>query len=109
MFQNALDADALFCDPVLQALNQHNFDPVMPPVLKASRSIILKKCDLIVYDNSTKVIQEEVEKNNAWPKVREAFKFENSRTIKIVFTNAVMSKLCLEDSIFMFDLFIPGM
>lgn len=107
-FPTLSDADGLFRYDTLQSLTKSNFDPIMPPQIKANLSVLIKKCDPIIFENTCDDIRSEIEERNKWSKVREVIKIGNSKILKIVFETSSICKRCLCDGLFMFSLFVPS-
>lgn len=101
-------ADTLFSDEVHDALVSCHFEPVMPPELKAKRCIILRRLDNIIYENDPTDIAKEIENNNHWSRVKDVFKFPNSRAIKVTFSSAEMAVKSTSSGLCLYHLYIPS-
>ena len=104
------DADSLFSPEIKSALAQHEFIPVMPPELRAKKSVIIPRTDDLIYEWSPDNIKEEIIKNNLWigDDLETVYKFPNSSTLKLTFTQTKHAKKCTEKGIKAFDISIPG-
>lgn len=68
---------------------QKNFTPVMPPQLKANRSVLIFKVENHIFKNSEEDIKEEILKHNEWvEEISQVYKFPNTNTLKISFTES---------------------
>jgi len=100
------EAEKLFNVQVLTSLSDGGFTPVLPAQLKSNRSVIIRKIDSHIFDNTEALIKTELINCNSWCTVGEIIKFNNS--IKIVFTSSEMADKCLSVGLSMFRLHIPG-
>lgn len=107
---NEQHADSIFSIETKQELAQNEFTPVMPPELKAKKSVIIPRVDDLIYEWSAVQIKEELEKNNSWigEDLETVYKFPNSSTIKITFTQTKFAKKCIETGLKAFYISIPG-
>ena len=69
--------------------------PVLPPDLKAKRSVILWRCDNQIL-NKKEDIRTEIEKQNVCVKVQDIFKYDCSKNIKVTFENQHLPLLLQE-------------
>ena len=58
---------------------------ILPPDLKAKRSLILRRCDDQILNQREEDIKSEIEKQNDCVKVQEIFKYNSSKNIKVTF------------------------
>ena len=86
------DADAIFESSILDALHNEEFIPLLPPELKARRTVLCFQLDELICENSAEDIQAEIEREQQWAKVAEVFKFPRSNMAKITFCSSVMAK-----------------
>ena len=100
------DVDKLFSPECTKELKQLKCELIVPPDLKAKKSIIVKQVDSYVYDQNIDAIRYELEKENDWLSVNEIFKFPKSRNIKLTFANQNMVTLALSRGLLMFHLSI---
>lgn len=82
------DADQVFQKNTLKDLHNFNFTPIVPPEIKTKKTVILFNVDEFVYENDAESIKEEIENKNSWAtgEVAEVYRFPNSRTLKVTFT-----------------------
>ena len=74
------DLDILFSSGCISELKAVGCKPILPPDLKAKRSLILRRCDDQILLNQTEEdIKSEIEKQNDWVKVQEIFKYNSSK------------------------------
>lgn len=102
------DVDALFTSKVQALLSACSLNCVMPPEVRAKRSVIVRGIDSIVYRNEAHDIMEEIRSRNTWADVVDVFKFPNSNTLKIQFSSCVGARRCVSDGLSMFFLHISG-
>jgi len=102
-----LEADRVFDDDCVRALNAIHCEPVLPMNLKAKRSIIVKRIDSFIYDNCTAddIMTEFNDRNDSLTAVS-VFKFPNSKTMKVTFRCQSMAVTCANAGFKMFNLFI---
>ena len=99
---SSADVDLVFQEACMFALDALGCIPVLPPELKAKRTVILKSLDTYIYDLPLAEIVFELNKNNENLHVVDAYKFPNSRTVKITFSNENMASTCLENGLNIF-------
>lgn len=83
----------------------------MPPELKARKSVIIPRVDDLIYEWSTVEIGEEITSKNSWigeEGVEGVYKFPNSPTIKLPFTQTQLAKKCTETGLEAFSISIPS-
>lgn len=106
------DADRLLDNKTVKTLNDAGFDPILPPELRAKRTVICHRVDEIIFDNSTQDIAEEIEEKQTWAKVIKTFKFpSNNRhncTLKVEFADADMASKAALDGLRMFNMSIAS-
>ena len=66
----------------------------MPPDLKAKKSVIIPRVDDLIYEWSNVDIGEELKRQNSWigEELEAVYKFPNSPTIKLTFTQTKLAK-----------------
>ncbi len=106
---NEQNADNIFIAEVRQELALHDFAPVMPPELKAQKSVIIPRVDELIYDWSIIEIGEEFLRKNTWigEELENVYKFPNSPTIKLTFTQTKLARKCTEIGLKAFNISIP--
>lgn len=90
------DSDELLSDKLTSPLEEHGFTAVLPPEVKASRSIICSKTDVMIYCHSEEEIATEIMRTNNWAKVIKVTKFGKSNLLKIQFEEIKMAQKALE-------------
>lgn len=85
------DSDTLMSSECLTVLKSQHCSPILPPDLKAKRSVIIKFVDTSIYSMSEQQLIEEIELKNNSLKVTELYKLQRSRSIKITFTSQDMA------------------
>lgn len=106
---NDQELDKLFKPSTTEDLEKNHLHPLIPPELKASRSVIIPGVDNHIYGNSEDEIQTEIEDKNTWTtnQIDTIFKFPNSHTLKITFKQTAMAKKAQNDGIRAFQMSIP--
>lgn len=106
------DADRLLDNKIVKTLNDAGFDPILPPELRARRTVICHRVDELIFENSTQDIAEEIEEKQTWAKVIRTFKFPSSNkhicTLKIEFADADMASKAASDGLRMFKMSIAS-
>lgn len=105
---SANDVDKVFTSEAVNDLSQLDCEPTAPPDLHAKRSIIVKRLDSFIYDQDAESIKRELERVNPWLKIRNLFKFPNSKTFKITCFNLDMVSRALSGGLLMFNLSISS-
>ena len=93
------DAEKVFDSEVTAGLSACAYTHLIPPEIKANRSVILRRFDRLICDSSTQVIKSEIETYNDWAKVSEVLKFPNSNTMKLFFVKSDFVQVCLNRGI----------
>lgn len=102
------DLDTLFSSKVQTYLSALSMECVIPPQLRARRSVIIKRVDNVAYDHSTEEIKDEIRSKNSWADIVDLYKFPHSKTIKVQFSNFSVAQRCLRDGLSFFYLHISG-
>ncbi len=102
-------ADQVFSRQVKEELQQNGFTPLLPPELKVKKSVILTRLDDLIYDREEGEIIDEIVQHNSWVEdnIDTIYKFPNSATIKVTFTQTSLAKRCTEKGLLAFNLRIP--
>ena len=101
------DADAVFSDGILQQLRDRGYEPLLPPELKAQRTVLCFRLDELLTGFSADEMHQELERQHDWAKIAEVYKFSRSNTIKVTFKASEMAKKALNAGLLMFGLTIP--
>ena len=106
---NEAHAEHVFIKKVKEELQQNDFSSLMPPDLKVKKSVIASRLDDLIYERSEEEIFNELSSQNQWigDDLDSIFKFPNSNTIKITFTQTSQAKKCTEKGLLAFNLSIP--
>ena len=102
------DLDAIFSATCISNLNTAGRKPVLPPDLKAKRSVILRRCDYQILNKKEEDIKFEIEKQNAYIRVRDIFNYDSSKNIKVTFENQHMVSQVLTKGLVLFNLSHPA-
>lgn len=100
------DADKVLCQDSIDALSGINCVPVLPLHIKAKRTVIVKRLDQSISENSEADILDELDKQNDFLTVVDLFKFPNSNIIKITCRNQEMANKCVDTGLKMFHFFV---
>ena len=98
------DLDTLFSSGCISELEAVLCKPILPPDLKAKRSLILRRCDDQILNQSEEDNKSEIEKRNDCVKVQEIFKYHSSKNIKITFESQHMASQVLTKGLILFNL-----
>jgi hypothetical protein len=101
------DSDKIFSAECIDALKLLSCEPVMPPDLRAKRTVIVRNVDDHAFQNEIPVFKEELARCNNWLKISDMFKLPNFNGIKLICESSDMAKKCTSDGILMFNLSIP--
>ena len=69
------DLDTLVSSGCFSELEAVGCKPILPPDLKVKRSLVLRRCDDQILNQSEEDIKSEIEKQNDYDKVQEIFKY----------------------------------
>ncbi len=103
-------ADYIFKYETKHELSSHDFSPVIPPELNAKKSVIIPRVDDVVYEKNIVDSGEELIRQNSWigeDKIEDVYKFPNSPTLKLTFTQTTLAKKCTEQGLKAFKTSIP--
>lgn len=102
----ASDADVLFSSRVQALLSGCSLSCVLPPEVKARRSVIVRGTDNLIYNNEPGEILQEIRTRNSWADVEDVIKFPNSKTLKVQFSSYAGAQKCLTEGLSMFYLHV---
>ena len=108
---NEHHADNIFKQETKQDLASNEFSPVMPPQLRAKKSVINPRVDDVIYEKNIADIGEEIAKKNEWiceEEIENVYKFSDSPTINLTFTQTNVAKKCTESGLKAFNISIPA-
>ena len=105
---NEDNADTIFTKKVKSELAANDFQPLLPPELKVKKSVLVTRLDDLVYERDEEAIVDELIKHNTWigDDIDTIYKFPNSQTIKITFTQTATAKKCTEKGLLAFNISI---
>lgn len=98
------DVDLLLSPEMTAALQAKGFSPLTPPEQKAKRTVILTRLDEYIYRNDEDTLKDEMIDNNTWIEegdIAEVFRFPNSPTVKVTFSNSTKAKQATEKGFLM--------
>ena len=107
--ENEAELDKLFNNTTDKELLSKQFTPLIPPELKAHRSVLIFRIDDHIYKNNEDNIQEELQTQNQWiTGISAVNKFQNGRGLKITFTETISAKKAQEKGLLLYSMRIPG-
>lgn len=96
------DVDLISSNEIINKLKRDSFEVVVPPPLRAKKSIIIRRLDHEITSFSNDEIKAEIEDKNIWSKVDEVVKMKNiAHMMKVrvrdiaMARKAINSELCL--------------
>ncbi len=106
--RNDDEIDKIFQDKIVQDLKKNDFQPVLPPELKAKRTAIIFNTDDFIYNHTEKEMEDELLANNAWMNegIDNIFKIPRTKIMKITFKEAAAAKKATEKGILCFHMSI---
>ena len=92
--RNDQDLDLIFQGECLNNLQEENFSPILPPEIRAKRTVLIFRVDEYIYEHSEKEIIEELEQKNTWitDGIDNLYKFPKNNIIKIQFKQTAAAK-----------------
>lgn len=110
LFENDKQANKVFTKNIIDILANNEFTPVLPPELRVKRSVIASRLNDLIYERNEDEIKTELIKCNSWigEDIDSVFKFPNSSTIKITFSQTILAEKCTEKGLLAFSLSIPA-
>ena len=102
------DLDALFSATCISKLYTVGCKPVLPPDLKAKRSVILRRCDYRILNKKEEDIKFEIKKHNSCIRVQDILKYDSSKNIKVTFENQHMASQVLTKGLVLYNLSHPA-
>lgn len=102
------DLDKLFDRKIQTVFCALSVKCVVPPQLRAKRSVIIRRIDSLIYDHTEDEIITEIKNKNSWADVVDIYKFPNSRTLKIQFISSSIAERCIASGLSMFYLHVGG-
>lgn len=107
----SLDAeiDIIFNPPCHDALTSQNLTPILPPELKAKRTILLFRVDNYIKQHTQAEIKEEIQRINDFTEgaVDDVYKFPSNNIIKIQFKKTSVAQKALNTGLKLFSMRIP--
>ncbi len=103
--------DSIFNAETKEHLESLGFRAIMPPELKVKKRIIIPRIEyVILYEQHIVDTGEELKKHNLWigeDGIADIYKFPNTPTLKITFTETALAPKCLETGIKAFGISAP--
>ena len=107
--RNDEEVDKVFKSNCLKLLKDQGFEPILPPELRAKRTVILLNVDDLITTRTEKEIEEELLKENEWIEgIDNIFKIPKSRHIKVGFKETNTAKTATEKGLLAFHMSIPS-
>ena len=85
------DLDTLFSSRCISELEGVGCKPMLPPDLKAKRSLVMRRCDDQILNQREEDIKSEIEKQNDCVKVQDIFKYNSLKNIKVTIVSQHMA------------------
>ncbi len=106
---NDSDTEKIFSNDVKVALDNKEFIPILPPEQRVKKSVITSRVDQLIYEWGEKEIKEELLAQNRWTQdgIESVYKFPNSSTLKITFSQASLANKCTQTGLLAFNISIP--
>ena len=103
------ELDGIFNNITDQELIRNQYTPLIPPELKAHRSVLIFRIDDHIYGNDEESIQTELQEQNSWiTGISNVSKFQRGRGLKITFTETISAKKAQEKGLLLFSMRIPS-
>ncbi len=105
------DTDNLFASAIGDVLERNDFLPILPPELRAKKSVIIPRVDDVIFERNVVDLGKELASKNNWitlEDIENIYKFPNSPTIKITFFSSLIAKKCTEKGLKAFKISIPA-
>ena len=97
---NEDEVDKLIATPTTTELRSKQFEVLIPPHLKAKKTVIIKRLDRDLTEQPVDVISRDIEERNLWAKVEETIKFPRmSSMLKVRFTDIKMARKATEQGL----------
>ena len=103
------DLDRLFNSVTDRYLENNGFTPIIPPELKAIRSVIIFNVDNHIYNREEVEMIDEIMDKNAYTttKITDLMKIPRTKMIKITFTKTDIARKATECGLRMFSMSLP--
>ena len=103
------DTDNIFSSNTINLLKEEDFTPVLPPEVKAKRTIVLFNTDEHIYSQSEKDISAELLNENTFLNegIDNIFKIPKTRIIKVTLNSSSSAKKATETGLLAFNMSIP--
>lgn len=102
------DMDRIFNNKTDKELKEKDFQPQIPPQLKANRSIKAFRVDSYIYNHTEDAIIQELTEKNEWVgNITQLYKFPNSNILKITFDESSKALKAQETGLLLFSMRIP--
>ena len=103
------EIDKIFNGTIDKELQEKQFTPLIPPELKAHRSVLVFKIEDHIYENSEENILYELQEKNPWISgITNVAKFSRGRGLKITFAETITAKKAQEKGLLLFSMRIPS-
>lgn len=102
------DLDNIFNNDTDQELLKENYTPLIPPELKANRSVLLTNVDSHISNNQEDDIKNELLEKNDWiSNIIQVHKFPSGKIIKITFSDSQQARKAQEAGLKLFSMKVP--
>lgn len=106
------EVDTVLESTMTRTLQDQGFFPILPPEIKAKRTIICYKVEQTAFEKTNNDIADEIENKQEWAKVQEAYKFPSGRDninknmLKIQFETISMADKAMNHGLRLFNVSI---
>ncbi len=103
------EVDAVFAPGSLTTLKDNGFQAVLPPEIKARRTVLLFGCPQEITRHTETELEQEINRVNSFTQgmIDEIYKFPNRPIIKLIFKQSQIAKKAQEHGLRMFNMSIP--
>ena len=103
------EMDKIFTDACMKELDAGGFTPILPPEMKAKRTVLLFNVDEEIMKQTTDEIEGEIYRCNAWApdSIHTIFKFPRNPILKITYKQTAPANKSKDQGILMFSMRIP--
>lgn len=106
---NDTELDKIFNGTTDKKPNDHEFNAIILPQLKANRSVLIFMVDNHIFQRAEAEMKEEIlNKNERVAEIKHVFRFPKDNTIKITFSSSAIAKKAQEVGLKLFSMKFPS-
>ena len=104
------DIDTIFQQKCQEELKENNFEPILPPELRAKRTIILFNVDDYILSHNDEDIKDELTQENGWLNegIESIFRIPRTKILKLCLNETTTAKAATEKGLLAFHMSIPS-